>query len=275
MKNDVVIRKQKKWFNTITNRYVAESTAKRYNSYFKRNPDALLYQAYGDYKYSKEIPLDKLSKKTVKLFYSDDQVIKTKNIKGKTIYFSPIKKSEVTKRIFIKLGKLDYNICDNRVKVKLYRLTRNNRNVCHVFRWDINKNWYSVFGFEEWIQNSGIPIMNCILNEVHKVANKFRLGKIQTMYGHIQCGYYSDIDSFPANRVFGMGFRPEKTTEIKEFAQEYKDILRKALYKIESDAYRNFYIENITIYVYAYRIKGVNDQIAMHRMGVLGIMRKE
>lgn len=279
MKNDVVIRKNKKWFNTITNRYVADSTAKRYNAYFREYPKAMLFQAYGDYKYHRDIPLDKLSKKTVKLFYSDTQVVRTKDKKGKTIYYSPITKTEVPKEVTLKMEKLklDYKICDNRVQVKLYRLSRDNRQIYHVFRWSVNKHWYSVFGLEDWIANYGISIMNCILNEIHKVSKKYMIGKFQTMYGHFEQGYYTDIDTRPASFVFGAneGLMPHRANDIRDFGKLYKSRLKKAVYKLESDAYRNYYIETITLFIWSGAVKGVNDNIAKYRKGVLGVMAKK
>jgi len=274
---EVVIKKNKKWYNTITKRYVAESTAKRYNSYFKRNPKGNIAHAWGGYRYDKDIALDKLSKKTVKLFYSDTPVVKTKDIKGKTIHYSPITKTELPKVVIEKLDELDYTICDGMVKVKLYRLTRDNRQIYHVFRWSINKHWYNVFGLEDWIENYGIPVMNCILNHVHKVSKKYMLGKFQTIYGHFEQGYYSDIDSRPASFVFGAkeGYMPHRENEIKQFGKLYKARLKRAIYKLESDAYRNYYIENITIFVWSGAIKGVNDIIAKYRKGVLGVMVKK
>lgn len=274
---DVVIRKNKKWYNTITKRYVAESTAKRYNSYFRRNPKGLIVHAWGGYKYDRNIPLDKLSKKTVKMFYSDTQIVKTKDKKGKTVHYSPITKTEVPKEVTVKLEKLDYKICDGKVQVKLYRLSRDNRQIYHVFRWNVNKHWFNVYGLEDWIANYGIPIMNCILNDVHKVSKKYMIGKFQTMYGHFEQGYYSDIDTRPASFVFGAkeGLMPHRANGIREFGSLYKSRLKRATYKLESDAYRNYYIETITIFIWSGAIKGVNDIIAKYRKGVLGVMGKK
>jgi len=173
--------------------------------------------------------------------------------------------------------KLDYRICDNQVQVKLYRLSRDNRQIYHVFRWSVNKQWYNVFGLEDWIANCGIPVMNCILNEVHKVSKKYMIGNFQTMYAHFEQGYYSDIDSRPASFVFGAneGLMPHREREIKEFGKLYKSRLKKAVYKLESDAYRNYYIETITIFVWSGSVKGINDTIAKYRKGVLGVMAKK
>jgi len=274
---DVVIKKNNKWYNTITKRYVAESTAKRYNSYFKRNPKGLTVHAWGGYKYERDIPLDKLSKKTVKLFYSDTQVVKTKDIKGKTVYYSPITKTEVPKDITLKLDKLDYRICDNKVQVKLFRLSRDNRQVYHVFKWSVNKQWYNTWMLEDWIETFGIPVMNCILNEVHKVSKKFMIGKFQTMYGHFQQGFFSDIDTRNASFVFGAseGLMPHRAIDIRKFGTLFKSRLKRAKYKLETDAYRNYYIESITIFIWSGSVKGVNDVIAKYRRGVLGVMDKK
>jgi len=273
MKNtDVVIKRKGKWYNTITGNYVKESTAKRYNKYFKKNPKGYLTSAYGGYVYAREIPLEKLSKKTKKLFYSDTQIVKTKNAKGKTVYYSPILKSLVPSDVVEVLDELDYTICDGKCIIKLFRLTRDNKHITHVFRWKLNKSWRSAFSFENWIYSNGIPVMNCILNEVYRIARKYPVSKLQSMYGHIELGYYSDIDSFPSNFTFAMGNRPETKRGIREFGKEFTDILLKALYKLESDAYRNFYIQNITIYIYGGSIKDKNDIIARYRKGVLGVM---
>ena len=277
-KKDVIIIKNKKYYNTITKRYIAESTAKRYSSFFRRNPKGLVMHSWGGYKYDRDIPLDKLSKKTVKLFYSDTQVVKTRDKKGKIVYYSPITKTEVPKDVTLKMEKLklDYRICDNRVQVKLYRLSRDNRQIYHVFRWSINKHWHSVFGLEDWIANYGVPIMNCILNEVYKVSKKHMIGKFQTMYSHFEQGYYSDIDTRHASFVFGLneGLMPHRANDIRDFGKLYKSRLKRSVYKLESDAYRNYYIETITVFVWSGAVKGVNDVIAKYRKGVLGITDK-
>lgn len=273
---NIVVKRKGKWINTITGRTVSESTAKRYNSYFRRNPKGFLSSAYGGYKYHKDIPLDKLSKKTRKLFYKDTQAIKTKDIKGKTVYYSPMLRTLVPTDVVKILDELDYTICDGKVIVKLFRLTRDNKHICHVFRWKVKKSWTSAFSLENWIYSQGIPIMNCILNEVYGVAKKYPVAKLQGMYGHIELGYYSDIDSFPKSFTFGMENgawnRPETQRGIRKFGNRFHDVLDKSLYKLESDAYRNFYIQNITIYIYGGSIAGKTDLIARYRKGVLGVM---
>lgn len=270
--SNIVVKRKGKWINTITGRTVSKSTAKRYNSYFKRKPKGHLAGAYGGYKYSKDIPLDKLSKKTRKLFYKDTQVVKTKDVKGKTVHYSPMLKTILPPDVVESLENLDYTICDGKVIVKLFRLTRDNKHICHVFRWKINKSWHSAFSLENWIYSQAIPLMNCILNEVYEVAKKYPVAKLQAMYGHIELGYYSDIDSYPSSFTFAMGNRPETKRGIREFGKEFSDILVKALYKLESDAYRNFYIQNVTVYIYGGSIAGRTDLIARYRKGVLGVM---
>lgn len=269
---NIVIKRKGKWLNTLTGKIVKESTARRYNSYFRRNPEGHLADAYGGYKYKRDIPLEKLSKKTRKLFYSDTQAVKTKDIKGKTVYYSPMLKSFLPSDVVKILGELDYTICDNKCIVKLFRLTRDNKHICHVFRWRINKNWTNAFSLENWIYSQAVPMMNCILNEVYNIAKKYPVARLQAMYGHIELGYYSDIDSYPASFTFAMGNRPETKRGISEFGKEFTDILVKALYKLESDAYRNFYIQNVTIYIYGGSIAGKTDIIAKYRKGVLGVM---
>jgi len=269
---NVVIKRKGKWFNTLSGKYVKESTAKRYNRYFKKYPKGHLAGAYGGYKYAKDIPLDKLSKKTKKLFYSDTQVVKTKDKKGKVIYYSPMLKSIIPSNVVEMLDELDYTICDGKCIVKLFRLTRDNKHICHVFRWKVRKSWNNAFSLENWIYSYAVPTMNCILNEVYKVVNKYPVAKLQAMYGHIELGYYSDIDSFPSSFTFAMGNRPETKRGISSFGKEFTDILLRSLYKLESDAYRNFYIQNVTIYIYGGNITGKTDFIAKYRKGVLGVM---
>lgn len=269
---NIIIKKNKKWFNTATGRYVSESTAKRYNAYFKKYPKGTLSGAYGGYGYTKDIPVEKMSKKTRKLFYSDTQVVKTRDVKGKVVYYSPMLKTFLSSELIELLEEIDYTICDGRVIVKLFRLTRDNKHICHVFRWRIKKSWTNAFSLENWIYSNAIPLMNEILNEVYDVAKKYPVNRLQAMYGHIELGYYSDVDSFPSSFTFAMGNRPETKRGIHEFGKEFTDILLKALYKLETDAYRNFYIENVTIYIYGGRIPHRNDELAMFRKGVLGVM---
>jgi hypothetical protein len=124
---------------------------------------------------------------------------------------------------------------------------------------------------ENWIAQYGIPTMNCILNEVHKVAKKYKLG-LQSMYGHIDMTYIlgSGIDSLNAGRVFGMGYRPELQKHIRSFGNKFSDILYTPVGKLEQDTYKSLYINKVSVYIYAARNE-VTLQLSRYREGVLNI----
>jgi hypothetical protein len=271
LRKKIIIIRNGKYYNTITGRYISKTTAKRYEAYFKKRPEGTLSGAYGGYKYEKDVPVHKLSEKTQKVFRKSIQLIKTKNVKGETIYYSPLHDKIVNVTFYKKLHRLDYSICNGAVKVRLYRLTRDGYNVYHVFDWKIDKRFPNAFYLENWIAQYGIPTMNCILNEVHKVAKKYKLG-LQSMYGHIDMTYIlgSGIDSLNAGRVFGRGYRPELQKHIRSFGNKFSDILYTPVGKLEQDTYKSLYINKVSVYIYADRNE-VTLQLSRYREGVLNI----
>jgi len=271
LKKKIIVIRNGKYYNTITGRYISKSTAKRYEAYFKKRPEGTLTGAYGGYRYRKDVPVLKLSEKTQKVFRKSTQLVKTKNVKGETVYYSPLHDKIVDVTFYKKLHRLDYSICNGQVKVRLYRLTRDGNNVYHVFEWKINKRFPNAFHLENWIAMNSIPTMNCILNEVHKVAKKYKLG-LQSMYGHIDMTYIlgSGIDSQKAGFVFGMGYRPELQKHIRQFGNKFSEILNTSIGKLEQDTYKSLYINKVSVYIYADRNE-FTLQFSKYREGVLNI----
>lgn len=262
-----VIKRKGKWFNTITGRFVSESTAKRYNSFYIRNPDAPHVRAYGNYKYKKKKKYTEQTKKLKKLIYKDTQIIRTKDRHGKTIYFSPFENKVVKKRDYHKIVKLDYTILNGKVRVKLYRLTRDRNYVYHVFDWEVDKTFKSSLSIDAWLFEA-FEIVDKILEEIYKVSKDHRIDKTQSVYGHFQVQFYSQIDHYPASRTFGF-YRPTKDG-LSRIGHEFKTMMEDYMHKLETMSYHMLYINRLTLYIYAISTKN-NTMFARFRSGVLNV----
>jgi len=166
-----VIKKNKKWFNTITNKYVSESYAKRLNSYFKRNPKATLFRAGGHGKVHKKKALTEQSRYIRELAYRRNvQLVKTKTAKGKTIYIAPFHDEKITE-LPIKIDKLDYDLIRKKVNVELYRMTRDRKGIYHIITWHVHKQFNESIALESWFVQNEI-IYEKIEKEMKKIIRK-------------------------------------------------------------------------------------------------------
>ena len=264
----VVIRRKGKFFNTITKRYVSKATAHRYNAFYRKHPKGLHTSAYGNYRYKPKKKYTEQTEKLKKLIYKPNQVIRTKDRTGKTVYFSPFEREILKSDVAKKLGKMDYTICDEAVKVKLYRLTRDRNHVYHVFTWYIDSIFQLQEGIEIWLEKVGKPIMECILNEVYDQSKKNKLDPLQVAYGHFQVQFYSDIDSYPASRTFG--FLKPTLKGLDQLGREFNSMVNDYSHKLATASYHRCYFNRLSIYLYAMR-NPYNIMFSKYRSGVLNI----
>jgi len=133
---NVVVKRDGKFYNKITGNYVTESTAKRLNSYFKRNPDKTLYQAYGKSIYKKEKKWVSQPKTIKDVYKKKTQVIKSKKKTGKPIYFSPILDKKVTIKEYDLIKTYDYKV--GKFHIQLFRLTVDRGRIYHIITYPVN-----------------------------------------------------------------------------------------------------------------------------------------
>jgi hypothetical protein len=266
-----IIKRKGKWYNTLSKRYISESTAKRYNSYFKRNPDGNLTRAWGGYKYDKDIKVAKQGIRIRRLWRKNIQTISTKNVKGEKVEYSPFEDVVIKKDMHKILKKMDYRICKNKIHVHLYRISRDGNRIYHIVRWDIGKMINTEFVYENFVNDVITSIIPCLRHELNKIKNKYKIGKGVTTFIHSDVSLHSDIDYYSASRVFGMYLF--NSDGINRMMSDIISVLDYYYRKFENNTYHRIYFNNFSLYFttdtkYA-SLKAI--QIAKYRIGVLGI----
>lgn len=265
MKNPV-IKKNGKWFNTLTKRYVSESYAQRINSYFKRNPKTVLIRAsgHGVLSYKKR---KKASKETIELSKKKTILIKSKTLKGKNVYYSP-KYNEVVSVSKKKISSIDYK---NRMWiVSLYRKSLDGLSVYHILNYKIKMNLETELDanlyFTDFIKHV-VPILRYELNKI--VSNHIFSPNTVYIYGKLTSTVYSEIDYYPMNASFG--FIPfNKKRYVSEFINILISQLHVFLNKLKSYSYHSLALEEMSIYI-SQSIKDVSHDLLKYREGVENI----
>ncbi|MCJ7572340.1 MAG: hypothetical protein MUO82_10790 [Candidatus Thermoplasmatota archaeon] len=263
-----VIKKGNRYYNTLTQKYVSESYAKRINSYFERHPDSYLVKAGGHAIYKRKRPLFEHEKvMRGKMYGKGFQVYKTKKITGKTVYYSPIFEKEMKKEEIEYIEKLDYPFMKN-VYVELYRMSRDKERIYHILTWTINKSFHGSRVLELWIPNAENTFKK-IEKEMQKNIRKYPLGysKIPVIYCHISNYFYSDIDSYEHGKTFG--FYVANRDGYDKLYDDFLNTLAWYINKLEIMAYHNIWIEKISFYIMDfYKTGSIQEIISSYRMGI-------
>ena len=279
-KDDVVIIRNGKYYNTISKRdNLAESTAKRYNSFFKRNPDKTIHEAWGGTKYKKyrvdpdtgkkEIfPVSEQKKLIRNLWYRQDQFVKTKNKEGKEVLYSPFSDTFLTEKEKKVIKKLDYTFLNGKVEVHLHRLSKDEKSVYHIITYRPNKeikHEFEYLNYMEYIYKKLIPRLRIELNKIRKY-HTISIGN--NIFGQFQVHFYAHNDYIPMGWTFGRTDFDKKGIELtlKEMLEGFDYYYDRFL----NSNYHNVIFENITIYIQAWSDKE-NIKYAQYRYGVKGL----
>lgn len=268
-----VIKKKGKWFNTITKRNVTETYAKRINNYYLKHPKATLHEGTGHGKYDVDKSLTEHSKQIRKLaFGKGTQLIKTKTLKGKTVYYSPFMKEVASDEFLKQLSKLDYKICGGQGSVELFRLTREKDNIYHIVSFDVYQRLTSANMVEFWTPKAW-ELYFCATRELKKIYKKYKFSKITLMYAHISCYFHSPYDGW--EKGISIGFVIPNVSGYKKMKDDFKKLLNWYRDKLEIDAYHNITVQTMSFYLYDYS-KNASDkqkELAKYRLGVNRIMK--
>ena len=268
-----VIRKNNKWFNTITNRYVTKTYANRINNYFIKNPESTLHEGTGHGKYDVDKSLTEHSKQIREMAWGKGtQLVKTKTLDGRTVYYSPFLKETASDEFLKHLKKLDYKICGGDAQVELFRMTREKDNIYHIITWDVFQRLTSASTVEFWTPNAW-HMYNCMINEVKRIYKKYKFSKITLLYGHISCYFYSVYDGWEKGTC--IGFVIPNQSGYKKMKDDYKKVLNWYRDKLEIDAYHNIMVQKISFYLYDFSKNATDQQrqISKYRLGVNRIMK--
>lgn len=276
---DVVIRKDKKWFNTITGRYVAESTAKRYNSYFKRNPEGSIVRAWGGYKYKKHYIDPKTGKKEKamikhqkdwarKMWQQQEQLITTRDIKGKKVEYSPFTDRLLTQREAKIIKKLDYSVLNGQIWIHLHRLTKDGQSVYHIIKYRPQKEIRSELEFDGYVNYVISEVIPVLRRELNKIKKYHKIDNTNQIYGQFDVCLYSDNDYIPTGKTFG---RFEFNQEgIDRTLDEMIELFGYYFRKFINYNYHYIVFNEISIYIRAWSTVR-NIKFAQYRYGVSGL----
>jgi hypothetical protein len=263
-----VIKKGKKYYNTLTNKYVSESYAKRINNYFKKYPKSNLVKAGGHGKYKKKRPLYEHERTLKRKMYgSGFQVYKTKDIKGQTIYYSPVHNKELSKKVIDYIEKLDYSIAKN-VKVELFRMSRDRERIYHLITWTVDKSFNDSRIMELWIPYAEM-IYKKIENEIKKIIRKYPIGysKFPIIYAHVSNYFYTDLSGYSHGKSFG--FYLADSDGFSKLYNAFIETLSWYINKLEIMAYHNIWIEKFTFYIMDFYKSGtLQENISQYRLGI-------
>jgi hypothetical protein len=266
--NNPVIKKNNKWYNKLTKRYVSEAYAKRINNYFKKNPDGTLLQATGHGKYDVKTPLYRHSKKMNKMLRgTGTQLIKTVNKKGKTVYFSPVHKQTLDLRDMKKLKKLDYKICSKNAFVELYRLTRDRNSIYHIITWKPNLSFGDPFQIN-LVYPELFAMYSCIEREAKKLRKHYPIGRSDFIYFHVTTWFYSKNGGGEKGKTSKVYFVNKKGFDLLK--DDFKELFVWYKQKLENDTYTSIHLLSFTLYInnFVHDSFEKSNLIAKYRIGV-------
>jgi len=268
MTESIIIKKDGKYFNTATKKFISETYAKRIKSFMKRNPDKTLYEAGGHGLYNKKKPLLEHGKDIREMAYSGrKQVIRTYTSKGKKVYYVPMQNKRTKKfneKIF---KKLDYKCCGNNTYVNLYKLSRDRESIFHILTWYINKRISSPM-YVEFLRAEMKPFYKSIEKEIKKILKKHKISKYTNMFARVTCTFINKGDGWQQGKVFGLVIPNKSGFEIME--KDYNDILDFYKNRLEVDSYHSIHLEKIVFYLKDdfNNASETQKQISEYRLGV-------
>lgn len=252
------------YYNLLTGRKISKTVAKRLLSYFERHPDATLYEAYGGSKYDKTRPWKEHPESIKKVYEKDIQVIKTKDISGRDVYYNPLKQKKVSKQDYQKKQRFDYY--DGDFKISLYRITADEYSVYHIIAYPIGKTMISEQQINEffrlfkryWTPDAKRIMKNLFiqhpLGKIMTMSIKFQVIWHLTQYGIQQDG---------AVTCGNVQFTPQHTQRINTYLEHAQKQFLAQLHN-----YKAFSILNVRINISALPTP-LTRSLAKSRMGVI------
>lgn len=279
----VVVKRRGKWYNKSTGRYVSESTAKRYNSYFKRNPEGTIHEAWGGTKYKKyridpdtgkkEIfPVAEQKKLIRNLWYKQDQFVKTKNRKGKEVLYSPFSDTFLTEKEKNIIKKLDYTMLNGKVEIHLHRLTKDENSIYHLIIYNADRTIKTELDFDSFMSFIYGKFLPRLRTELYKIKKYHTISPDNIIFGQMEVHYYTSNDYISTGKTFG------GLTAHYRFNKQGIDITLNEMieafdwfmdYFLRS-SYLTIIFDKITIYIKSWSTPE-NIKYAQYRYGIKGL----
>lgn len=268
-----VVKRKGKYINTITGRTIkSKEYADRINRAFKKDPTMTLHRAGGHGKYYPKKAMTEQSRGVRQLAYkSGTQLIQTKTLSGKNVYWSPLHKEFLTDIPIADIKKLDYWLVRNTVKVELYRITRDLINMYHIITWNCKgKSFSEPLGFDSWL-TLHMDTYNKIERELKSMLKKYPLSKRSILYGNIHVYIYSDLDGWDSGIGFGFVLPSMDKQAFQHLRQDFFSKMNHYKNALEMNSYRNLALIKIVFYVYD-STRNVSNQakaLARYRVGII------
>lgn len=283
MNKNVVIRKNNKWYNTITKRYVAKSTAKRYNSYFERNPKGTIHEAWGGTKYQKYrtdpetgkkelFPVAEQKKLIRNLWYQQDQFVRTKDKRGNEVLYSPFSDTFLTENEKKIIKKLDYTFLNGKVEVHLHRLSKDENSVYHIIIYNADQVIKTEIDFDSFMNFIYTKFIPRLRTELYKIKKYHTISPDNIIFGQMNVNFYTHNDYIPTGKTFG------GLTAHYRFNKQGIDVTLNEMMEA-FDYYMNYFLKSsyltlifdkITIYIKAWSTPE-NIKYAQYRYGIKGL----
>lgn len=265
--SNVVVKRGNRYFNRISNKYVSKKTATRLNRYFKKHPGATLYEASGRPVYDKNKSWIEQSANLHKLLKKRKiQVIKTKNKKGKDVYFNPLLGKRISKKYVEKAMKYDYH--EGRFYVQLYRLTATKDRVYHIITTNINKTikeneHEEIDRLFNGLTRSWMPEAKEIIQKIHRLHSLSNVSVIYMAFDHdIILTNYGQKDN---GAVVIMKNRQPNKINMQDFSEEMNRARLK--YHALLVNYKIIMIKKVRIFIYCF-VTDKTKALSELRMGV-------
>jgi len=264
-----VVKKGNKYYNTLTDKYVSKSYAERINRYFEIHPKSNIARARGHAVYKPKRPFFEHEKEISKKLTTGKgfQVYKTKNIKGETVYYSPMYDKYLPPEIIEKIDELDYKITKN-VFVELYRMSRDRERIYHLITWNVDRTFSDTRMLELWLSQAE-NIYKKIEKEMKEIVKKYPIGyrKLPIIYAHVSNYFYSDIGGYSHGKSFG--FYDATESGFEHLHNDFIETVNWYINKLEIMSYHNIWIEKFTFYIMDfYKTGSLQETIAKFRMGI-------
>jgi hypothetical protein len=260
-----VVKRKKRYYNTITGKYVSKNTAIRFNTYFKKHPGATLYEAMGRPVYDKDKPwIDQSDNLHSLLKKRKVQVIKTKNRHGKTVYFNPLLGKRITKEHVTKALKYDYH--KGQFYVQLYRMTTTKDRVYHIITTNIDKTLEETDDIDKLfnrLKKSWMHEAKELIEEIHRQHSLSNVSVIYITFDHdIIMTNYNQKDN---GAVIIMKNRQPNKISIEDFSDELEKA--RITYKALLIRYRLIMVKKVRIFIYCFATHQ-NKALSELRLGV-------
>jgi len=256
-----VIEKNGKFYNRLTKNYVNETTAKRLNSFFRKNPNATMYEAYGRPRYDPSKPWDQQAKTVKQIYKKRTQLVKTQTRKGKPIYFSPIQKKTVTQATYKRIRSFDYR--KGSFRINLYRLTVDKGRVYHIITYPLQwsfKDHSDIDAHFDWLIRNWMQPAKQIISDIER---KHPLSKVDVMHITFKHGIFSETMSSPGGVTVMEQLSPK--TGLRFLQTEL--VRARTIYHTLLNNYRTIRVQNVKIYIYSFSTQKTKA-IAESRMGI-------